>query len=597
MAEKQYPLNVVIRAVDRLSGPLRGIMGKLQAASGGLGSRLRNLSNRSGLPVLVEGFNKVGRAAGKLAKRVAMVGGSIAAMAGAASAAIFAIANSMVSSGAEIQNWSRRLGVTAEYLQEMQYAASQYGVEQDALIDGMKELSLRADEFAVAGSGGAAEAFERLGLSEGQIKKTMGNTEALFALVTERLAKVTNVAKRQRLVDELFGGSGGEQMAEMVSASSEQMARLRKEARDLGVVMSDDTATAARDFNRQMQRLSAVMTGVRNSIGAAVLPQLTKLGEQFQKLFVQYRPQIEAFATDFAAKLPERIEKLTGFLGDLWDGIQPVIDTIGFLADKFGGANLVLAVMGVLIGGPLLASFFGLIGAVASLAAFMSGPLVVALKAAGGAVKSLGKAILLSPVTWFAVAIAAIAGLAYVIYKNWDNIVAFFQEKWAGVKAAFSDGIINGIWKVWQEFNPVTLMLEAFNGLVKYLTGWDIAAILGKKLTQAVAAIQSALPDWARSLLGIGGDVNVSAEQDSEPGQAQVSRSSSFAPARSSPPAAQIGQRAAQIGQQAATQASKPQEVLVKVDMSNLPPGSKVQTSGSQGAKFDTNLGYSMMAP
>ena len=594
MAGKGYPLSVIIKAVDKLTGPLGSIMGKVKRQAGGLGAQFGSLVNKSGLPILADRFRNVGSAVANLAGRVAMLGAGIGAMAGAAGAAILGVTKSMAASGAEVQNWSRRLGVSAEYLQEMQYAASQYGVEQDSLIDGMKELSLRADEWATTSGGGAAEAFERLGLSEDKIKGVMGNTQELFDLVLGQLAKVDNVAKRQRLVDELFGGTGGEQMAEMVSAGADEIVRFRAEARELGIVMSRDTVASARDFNRQMQRFSALMTGARNTIGAALLPHLIKLSDQFNKLFIQYRPQIEAFAEDFAAKLPERIEKLTTFLGELWDGIQPVINAVGWMVDTFGGANLVLAALAVLIGGPLLSSVIGVASSLVSLASAMTGPLTFAIKALGSGFMALGKAILLTPLGWFIAAIAAVAGLAFVVYKNWDNIVAFFSEKWAGVKAAFSDGIINGMWKLWQEYNPVTLMMEGFNGLVKYLTGWDLAAVLREKMIAAVAAIQGALPDWAKELFGIEAST-VSGPQTGAAAHPIGQKAAQIGP-QTGAAAHPIGQKAAQIGQQAA-QGMRQQEVLVRVDMNNLPAGTKVKTEGSQGAKFDTNLGYSMMAP
>jgi len=594
VAGKGYPLSVIIKAVDKLTGPLGSIMGKVKRQAGGLGAQFGSLVNKSGLPILADRFRNVGSAVANLAGRVAMLGAGIGAMAGAAGAAILGVTKSMAASGAEVQNWSRRLGVSAEYLQEMQYAASQYGVEQDSLIDGMKELSLRADEWATTSGGGAAEAFERLGLSEDKIKGVMGNTQELFDLVLGQLAKVDNVAKRQRLVDELFGGTGGEQMAEMVSAGADEIVRFRAEARELGIVMSRDTVASARDFNRQMQRFSALMTGARNTIGAALLPHLIKLSDQFNKLFIQYRPQIEAFAEDFAAKLPERIEKLTTFLGELWDGIQPVINAVGWMVDTFGGANLVLAALAVLIGGPLLSSVIGVASSLVSLASAMTGPLTFAIKALGSGFMALGKAILLTPLGWFIAAIAAVAGLAFVVYKNWDNIVAFFSEKWAGVKAAFSDGIINGMWKLWQEYNPVTLMMEGFNGLVKYLTGWDLAAVLREKMIAAVAAIQGALPDWAKELFGIEAST-VSGPQTGAAAHPIGQKAAQIGP-QTGAAAHPIGQKAAQIGQQAA-QGMRQQEVLVRVDMNNLPAGTKVKTEGSQGAKFDTNLGYSMMAP
>lgn len=548
--ERGYNLNVIIKAVDRLTGPLRGMIGKVKAASAGVSGAL----DRAGLPIFTNRLKGVGTAIGGMGTAVGKARDKLlglGATLGITGGGMVMLVTSMASSAAEVQNWSNRLGVSTGYLQEMQYAAGQYGVEQDALIDGMKELSLRADEFALTGKGGGAEAFQRLGLSEKQIKGTMGNTEALFELVTKQLGKVTNVAKRQRLVDELFGGSGGEQMAEWVSVGAEQRAKLIDEARKLGVVMSDSDIQAGRDFHNQMKQMSGVFGGMRNTVVAALIPVLSKLMDQFKDLFIQYRPQIEAFAKSFAEDLPGNLEKVKGFFGDIYQRVKPVISAFGKLTDTFGTANVVMAALGLYIGGGLLVSLASLVGAITT----------------------LGTALLTTPVGWFLAAIVAIGAAAFIIYRNWDKITAFFQAKWDGVKAAFSDGLINGIWKLWKEFNPATLIFESFNGLIKYLTGWDIAAILGSKIADAVAAMKAALPDWARQMLGVEG--------------ADASQTTTGA--------TPIGQKAAQIARDSVRQqAGPPQQVAVTLDLNNVPPGSKVKTEGSQGAKFDTNIGYSM---
>lgn len=548
--ERGYNLNVIIKAVDRLTAPLRGMIGKVKAASAGVSGAL----DKSGLPIFANRLKGVGTAVGGMGNAVGAARDKLlglGASLGITGSGMVLLVTSMASSAAEVQNWSKRLGVSSTYLQEMQYAAGKYGVEQDALIDGMKELSLRADEFALTGKGGGAEAFQRLGLSESQIKGTMGNTEALFDLVTKQLGKVTNVAKRQRLVDELFGGSGGEQMAEWVSVGAEQRAKLIDEARKLGVILNEEDIAAAREFHNQIDRMGAALKGVRNIVGAALMPVLSKLMDQFQEAFIQYRPQIEAFADAFARDLPGNLDKVKGFFGDIYQRVNPVISAFGKLTDTFGTANVVIAALGLYIGGGLLISLGSLVGAITT----------------------LGTALLTTPVGWFIAAIVAIGAAAFIIYRNWDKITEFFQAKWDGVKAAFSDGLINGIWKLWKEYNPATLILESFNGLIKYLTGWDIAAILGSKIADAVAAMKAALPDWARQMLGVDG--------------ADASQTTTGA--------TPIGQKAAQIARDSVRQqAGPPQQVAVTVDLNNLPAGSKVKTEGSQGSKFDTNIGYSM---
>lgn len=548
--ERGYNLNVIIKAVDRLTAPLRGMIGKVKAASAGVSGAL----DKSGLPIFANRLKGVGTAVGGMGNAVGAARDKLlglGASLGITGSGMVLLVTSMASSAAEVQNWSKRLGVSSTYLQEMQYAAGKYGVEQDALIDGMKELSLRADEFALTGKGGGAEAFQRLGLSESQIKGTMGNTEALFDLVTKQLGKVTNVAKRQRLVDELFGGSGGEQMAEWVSVGAEQRAKLIDEARKLGVILNEEDIAAAREFHNQIDRMGAALKGVRNIVGAALMPVLSKLMDQFQEAFIQYRPQIEAFADAFARDLPGNLDKVKGFFGDIYQRVKPVISAFGKLTDTFGTANVVIAALGLYIGGGLLISLGSLVGAITT----------------------LGAALLTTPVGWFLAAIVAIGAAAFIIYRNWDKITEFFQAKWDGVKAAFSDGLINGIWKLWKEYNPATLILESFNGLIKYLTGWDIAAILGSKIADAVAAMKAALPDWARQMLGVDG--------------ADASQTTTGA--------TPIGQKAAQIARDSVRQqAGPPQQVAVTVDLNNLPAGSKVKTEGSQGSKFDTNIGYSM---
>lgn len=553
MAEKGYPIAVVIRAVDRLSGPLRGILGKVRAAAGSIGGQLRGIADRSGLPILTERLGGVASAATEVVKRVALIGAGIASMVVVAGGALTALGLSYADATGAIGDLANQTGASRERIQELNYAAQMSGASIEDVSSGLQSFS-RNVGLAAAGTGKAKDVLKGFGIqlkdSNGRIK----STDALLLDVADKLAKVKDPALQAAAASRLFGGSGAK-LLPILKDGRAGLQGFAAEAKRLGLVIGEEAVRDGEDFGDALDRMKLSFTGIRNVVGTAVIPTLTKLADKITELVVQHRPQIEAFASAFVEKLPGWLEQAARLTGDLADGLAPVGQAIGWLADTFGGANVVLA---------------GLATTVAAI-------VVPALVSLGTAIYSLGAALLGTPVGWFIIAVSAIAGLAYVIYKNWDRIGAFFSEKWASVKAAFQEGLVDGIWKLAKEYNPATLLFEGFTSLLKYLTGWDLASVLSTKLVGAIAAIKSALPDWARGLLGIDG------VQVATGGVGNASA---------------IGARAAQIGQQASQQQGRQsQEVLVRVDMNNLPPGTKVKTQGSQGATFDTNLGYSMGLP
>src|SRR5690606_26947064 len=148
---------------------------------------------------------------------------------------VAAIAKGVASIGDE----AKRAGLSNKAFQELSHVANTNRIAVDALTDGMKELSLRADEWITTGGGAAAEAFQRLGYSATDLKAKLADPSARLAEIIERVQKLDRAAGI-RIFDEIFGGTGGERFVQLIDQGADSIRRTVKEARDLGLVLDDE---------------------------------------------------------------------------------------------------------------------------------------------------------------------------------------------------------------------------------------------------------------------------------------------------------------------------------------------------------------------
>lgn len=138
-------------------------------------------------------------------------------------------------------------------------------------------------------------------------------------------------------------------------------------------------------------------------------------------------------------------------LRDIAKSITDIISKVGDwakrnpeLANTLTKIALALGVI-LAVGGAIVLMLAAMLGPVAMLKLSLSvlgikgagafGLLAKGLKAVGLALFGIGKALLTNPLF---LAAAAIAAIAYAIYKNWDTIVAFFKKVWTEVVRIFS---------------------------------------------------------------------------------------------------------------------------------------------------------------
>lgn len=272
--------------------------------------------------------------------------------------------------------------------------------------------------------------------------------------------------------------------------------------------MTKEYQSVAKTTDAQMKIMGNRFAENAVIIGTVLLPEIISLMEAVT-------PAVREFAT-WAKANPELIRLIAAVaLGLFGLRAAALVARMAFSTLAIAGGVLRMALGSVLWAAGAAARGAALLGrGVAAAGRLILTGGVAAFRALGTAVTWLGRAFLIAGRFMLAnpivAVIAAIAGLAYVIYANWDGIVAFFQEKIGRVRAAFDEGLLNGVLKALAEFNPFTLSLDGAIGLYTYLTsGWDLSwltdrlnAIGDINLYDAGVRIIRSLWDGAASILG-----------------------------------------------------------------------------------------------
>lgn len=227
-------------------------------------ARIRALTKSTALDVV-----------GSIGRIKSLAGGVAGVVAGIVSASTVAVVRDAASAIASVGDEARRAGLDVKSFQELKFVAEQNRVGVDALTDGIKELNLRADEFILTGSGSASEAFKRLGLSADNLKKKLKDPSALFTEIIGKLQQFDKAAQI-RIMDEVFGGTGGEQFVQLIDAGEAGIRDQIKAANDLGLVLDEQLIKKAAEVDRKFN-LIATTVGVK--LKSAVVSAADSLAE------------------------------------------------------------------------------------------------------------------------------------------------------------------------------------------------------------------------------------------------------------------------------------------------------------------------------
>lgn len=199
------------------------------------------------------GLDKTGFDAGMAAagKQVNRFGDDLKrSLAGAFSiAAVTAFTRNLIQTVSHIEDLSKKVGVSTETLQELEYSAKLTGSSIDAVATSLRALAKARLESLQDPNSKAGQVFAAMGISNEELKSQ--SLEQTFKRIAEVIRTTDFGASELAMVNELLGRSGDE-LIPMFKAGLQESAA---EARNLGLIIEDGVVNAIDEAGDSIDRL------------------------------------------------------------------------------------------------------------------------------------------------------------------------------------------------------------------------------------------------------------------------------------------------------------------------------------------------------
>lgn len=456
-------LSIIVKAVDKVTAPLRGIArgaGIFERAFRGAHRSLQALARNTGLDRLAREAARATRAVGGVGTALAGVAGRGAAAGGLLAGGLFGFKRVFFDTAAHFETLQVMLKAVEGSSEKAKVATDwivDFAARTPLELDDVTQAYIKLKNFGIdptqgalqtlvnqnALMGGGASELEGLILALGQAwtKSKLQGEEALqliergvpvWDLLAKRLGKTTAEVMKmseqgklgrkeiQMLMEEIARRSAGAADAQSKTAEGIISNLFDYWTKIVNLIMS----SGAFDWIKgQLQTLLSTIQAMEadgrlaawaKRVGTAVLEALQAL----DRFLFGYDRLIGGDGGE--------LEHVAGLFEQLSDGVRGLVEWVQPLIDRFGAGKLVMAALAALIAGPLL-------GAIATLTTALITLGVAALGALG----------------WIVIPIAAIAYLAWRIIDNWSEISGFFERLWDLVMAAFRrvGDWITGAWR------------------------------------------------------------------------------------------------------------------------------------------------------
>ncbi|MFO1259098.1 MAG: hypothetical protein U1E78_11905 [Gammaproteobacteria bacterium] len=249
-----------------------------------------------------------------------------------------------------------KLDVTTSALQELRFAASQFGISTEKLDGGLSVFSKKIGAVSV-GNEAVRKTFDDLGIAVLDTDGALRSVDAILGDVANLMQGMESQVERAALSTKLFGKEGGA-LSLLLGKGAKEIEAFRQQARDLGIVIDEELLNQAEHASTQLEVLGKIFKAHVMVAFAQFAPMVVNLSEKL----IESIPSVKAFAAqlmDFKKGfmlLGEAIIglKLIQFAKSISIAAGAFVSALGPIS-KFSAAILVLnkAMKGIAIGAAL----------------------------------------------------------------------------------------------------------------------------------------------------------------------------------------------------------------------------------------------------
>lgn len=204
------------------------------------------------------------------------------AVAVGAAAGVYKLVDSTAKYGANIQDLSDRLGISAEEIQRFNYIAMQSGVETEQLV---KSIAKARDAVGTAISGVSNNATKSLEVLFGDLSKVPTSSEAAFTAIIDQLSKMEDSTMQAYYANEIFGEKLATNLIPLINNGAEKINQLNREFKSLGSLTNEEIQNLA-DFDDLMNLVSLRIKNITYKIGNSLMPLIRSLAHIIETTIV-----------------------------------------------------------------------------------------------------------------------------------------------------------------------------------------------------------------------------------------------------------------------------------------------------------------------